>query len=176
MTVDPVARAYATIGLRPGASARELKERYRKLTKTWHPDRWANDPVSQAEAAQRMRAINDAYATLHRLQTAPTSSRVEAPAAPQAAEHRSPPPRPLTDEELDAIVGAIGSDSWVSRVLRVLAWSLPMVAAFVEIQPTRQPDLVVVPPTRRGVIMGAALFAAGVAILAHQKLTKRRGA
>jgi len=175
VTVDPVARAYATIGLRPGASARELKEQYRKLAKTWHPDRWANDPVSQAEAAQRMRAINEAYATLHRLRRTRTSRRVEAPSAPHEADHWSTSHRSLTDAELDAIVGAIGGGSYFSLVLRALAWMAPMAAAFVVIQPIRQPDLTVVGPTRSDAIIGAVLFATGVFVFVYQLLTKRRG-
>ncbi|HET9834102.1 MAG TPA: J domain-containing protein, partial [Vicinamibacterales bacterium] len=165
-------RAYATIGLRSGASARELKEQYRKLAKTWHPDRWSNDPVSQAEAAQRMRAINDAYATLHRVQTA---ARVAAPPPREhPADHWSVSHRSMTDEELDAIVRAIGSESDVSGVLRALAWMLPFAAAFVVLQPKRQTALFTTGPTRRDLVMGAILFSTGVLVLIYQKLTKRR--
>ena len=67
MAVDPVARAYATIGVPPGAPAHELKLRYKRLVRQWHPDRWTNDPAGQAEATIRMRAINDAYARLELL-------------------------------------------------------------------------------------------------------------
>jgi DnaJ-class molecular chaperone len=127
---DPIARAYAVIGLRPGASAQQLKQQYKRLVKTWHPDRWASDPVNQAEATQRMRAINEAYATLHRLRAADdVSERRTAQAPQQSAEHWSTSHRSMTDEELNAIVRAIGDESFVSMALRFAAWFVPMVAA-----------------------------------------------
>jgi len=173
VTVDPVARAYATIGLRPGASARALKEQYRKLAKTWHPDRWANDTASQAEAAQRMRAINDAYATLHRVRTVARSGNAEASTPTHSAEHWSTSHRTLDDEELDAIVRAIGSDSYFKRAIRSLAWMLPMAGALVVIQPSRSADLVAVGPNERDLIIGAVLFSVGVFAFLYQ-MTKHR--
>jgi hypothetical protein len=176
-SVDPVARAYATIGLRPGASARELKEQYKRLVKTWHPDRWANDPISQAEASQRMRAINDAYATLHRLRVDEAPRRAEPkPPAAQPIDHRPIPHRTLTDEELDAIVAAIGGDSFVSRAVSFLAWFAPMAAALVPIMPQRSGRVrsYALPNTARDWTISAVLFSTGVAVLLYQKTAKRR--
>src|SRR5689334_12108406 len=112
MAVDPIARAYATVGLRPGATARELKQQYKRLVRQWHPDRWANDPIGQAEAAGRMRLINAAYAVLQRAQP------------PSPAPH-FPAGRPLTRAEKDALIAAIGTDSPVSRAIGVLVWAMP---------------------------------------------------
>lgn len=177
MTIDLVAHAYATIGLRPGASARELKDQYRKLVKTWHPDRWANDPVNQAEAAQRMRAINAAYATLHRAQT---TRRVEPqPPAPQhdpPADHWSVSHRSMTDEELDAIVNAIGNQSYVSVALRALAWMAPLAVSYVACYRPRTVDSAPFrePLSRRDLTMGVLLFATGIGVLVWQKWSARK--
>lgn len=115
--IDPIAKAYATIGVPRGASARDLKTQYKRLVRQWHPDRWTNDPAGQAEASVRMRAINDAYATLYRL----------VPPEPHAGARVQ---RSLTKEELDALVQAIGTESQISGVIRMLVWVMPLVAFF----------------------------------------------
>ena len=175
--LDTVARAYAVIGLRPGASAQELKEQYKRLAKTWHPDRWANDPASEAEAAQRMRMINDAYATLQQAHSAKSTTRTAtapAAAAPAAASHADARPsdyRPLTDDELDALVNAIGSHRIhpVSMAARFLAWFLPMVASVVPIYQAYG----IRPTTSNDWTISASLFTGGVLVLVYQKLIKR---
>ncbi len=104
-----IARAYATLGVRPGATLEELRQRHRQLVKTWHPDRWATDPAGHAEAAQRMRAANEAYATLLELYP----STVNTP-APRVA-------RPLSQDERDALVRAIGTSNPVTIGLSLFA-------------------------------------------------------
>jgi hypothetical protein len=177
VTLDPVAHAYATIGLRPSASAQELKQQYKQLVKTWHPDRWANDPVNQAEAAQKMRAVNAAYATLHRVQT--TAAVAPKPPQEHPADHWSVSHRSMTDEELDAIVRAIGNESYVSGVLRTLAWLLPIAASYVACYSPRTVRSAPFrePLSTRDLTMGVLLFAAGIAVFVSQKWTaiKRRG-
>src|SRR5436190_2233635 len=125
-TVDPIARAYAIIGLPRGSSTRELKKQYKRLVRQWHPDRWHNDPVSQAEATARMRAINDAYATLEGLGPREPASR----SAPSPKAHRA-----LTKEELDAIVNAIGTESPIKGAVWMVIGILSMALAFFMIQP-----------------------------------------
>ena len=51
---------FAVLGLKRSATDSEIKEAYRRLAKTYHPDPNPNDP----EAGNRMRAINEAKATL----------------------------------------------------------------------------------------------------------------
>jgi hypothetical protein len=114
MAVDPIARAYATVGLRPGVTARELKQQYKRLVRQWHPDRWANDPAGQAEAAGRMRVINAAYAVLQRA---------------QRPVPRFPAGRPLSKAEKDALIEAIGTESPVSTAIGMLVWAMPLAAA-----------------------------------------------
>lgn len=36
-------RYYTIVELMPGASANEMRQTYRDLTKVWHPDRFTND-------------------------------------------------------------------------------------------------------------------------------------
>lgn len=52
---------YAVLGVRPGASALEIKSAYRKLVKQWHPDRFVHDPRSQRIAEEKLKEINEAY-------------------------------------------------------------------------------------------------------------------
>ncbi len=51
---------YEILGVRPDASAQQLKEAYRKLAFRWHPDR---NPAN-SEAISRMKDLNEAYAVL----------------------------------------------------------------------------------------------------------------
>jgi DnaJ-class molecular chaperone len=51
---------YETLDVTEKASPEEIKKTYRKLAFKYHPDRTSNDP----EATQRMKEINEAYATL----------------------------------------------------------------------------------------------------------------
>jgi WD40 repeat protein len=69
-----VYRYYEILELRPGASAKAIKQAYRRLVKQWHPDRFAiATGTEQAEAEQRIKAINEAYAYLkdHRVSGQP---------------------------------------------------------------------------------------------------------
>jgi curved DNA-binding protein CbpA len=51
---------YETLGVTKKAGPEEIKKTYRKLAFKYHPDMTGNDP----EATQRMKEINEAYATL----------------------------------------------------------------------------------------------------------------
>jgi hypothetical protein len=61
---DELERFYELLGVRPGASARELKEAYRDLAKVWHPDRFSHDPRLQRKAQEKLKEINEAYERL----------------------------------------------------------------------------------------------------------------
>lgn len=54
---------YEVLGLRRGASVSEVKDAYRKMARTWHPDRYS-DPVKKKEAERKMKNINRAYDVL----------------------------------------------------------------------------------------------------------------
>jgi hypothetical protein len=109
---DPLSRAYALLELAPGASLDLVRKQYKALVRRWHPDRFAGDPQGQSEASVRMRAINDAYHVIVQ-----RSSRTATPEAPR-------PPRPhgqpLSREEIERIVAALGTDGPVDLLLASL--------------------------------------------------------
>jgi len=56
-------RYYKILGLPPNASPRRIKEQYRKLAKTYHPDRLM-DPAEKAHFEEKFKEINEAYEAL----------------------------------------------------------------------------------------------------------------
>lgn len=54
---------YEVLGLKDGASEKEIKQAYRELVKKYHPDQYANNPLSNL-AEEKLREINEAYETL----------------------------------------------------------------------------------------------------------------
>lgn len=112
---DPVARAYAQLGVPPGTSPPRLRRQYRALVRKWHPDRFVNDPRGQAEATARMREINAAYHVI--LQSgAPPVSSVRGASGRHAESSRGP----LTRDEIERMVQAIGSAGPVETLLDAL--------------------------------------------------------
>jgi molecular chaperone DnaJ len=51
---------YDVLGVRPGATAEEIKRAYRGLVKKYHPDNYQNHPLEDL-AKEKMQEINDAY-------------------------------------------------------------------------------------------------------------------
>lgn len=118
-----VTHALATLGLRPGASEKEIKRRYRKLVKQWHPDRFASDPQGFAEATQRLRLINRAYETL-------CSERTNAAWPVQTQEHRDSSgdglgrvPYAFSREQIDEIIEALKHRDSFTDQLRADPWN-----------------------------------------------------
>jgi len=114
--MDDAQRAYAVLGLKAGTSFGEVRRRYRALAKRWHPDHHAEDAKNMNEATERMRRFNAAYRTLER-RLGKGSQR--------AADHRPAAPtpgRPLSREELDAMVESIGPDGPVDWMLDGIGW------------------------------------------------------
>jgi hypothetical protein len=133
---DDVRRAYAVFGLRAGAPAGQVRRRYKTLARQWHPDRHAREARNQAEAASRMREINAAYRRLadHLARPVQRPNAAFLDGSPGA----TPRVRPLSREELDRMVEAIGSDGpidWlldglgsVGSIVERLAFGLVVVA------------------------------------------------
>lgn len=56
---------YEVLGVSPTASDEEIKKAYRKLAKQYHPDNYTDNPLKDL-AAEKMKAINDAYDTIQK--------------------------------------------------------------------------------------------------------------
>ncbi|MEH1851846.1 MAG: DnaJ domain-containing protein [Nostoc sp.] len=54
---------YNILGLKPGASVDEVKQAYRQMAKTCHPDCFI-EPQQKLEAEEKIKEINQAYAKL----------------------------------------------------------------------------------------------------------------
>lgn len=68
---------YEILGLKLNASPEEVKKAYRRLAKTWHPDRFPNNSKEQKEAEEKFKKILEAYEVLKDYQPDVNSSTVE---------------------------------------------------------------------------------------------------
>lgn len=75
---------YEILGLRPGATQADVKQAYRTLAKTWHPDRFSHDPILKRQAEEKLKTINEAYRQLKDYQP---DRRSAAPANPASPHH-----------------------------------------------------------------------------------------
>jgi hypothetical protein len=172
--VDPTARAYAILGLAQGCAPEDLKATYRQLVKRWHPDRFAADPAGQADATARLREINGAFRIVAEGMAA---TRTAAPLGQKRATvetHPSPtthtPGRPLTRDEIDAIVGAVGVEGPVDTLLDWLGLVWPFVGAVFLVLIQRRGAA---PPSGH-TLLTVALLAWGVVLLIRRRLRSRR--
>lgn len=65
---------YEILGVSENASDEEIKKAYRKLAKQYHPDNYIDNPLKDL-AAEKMKAINEAYDTIQRQRAAGTGGR-----------------------------------------------------------------------------------------------------
>ena len=114
---DEVQRAYAVFGLRPGAPAGQVRRRYKALARLWHPDQYSGEARNETEAASRMKEINVAYRCL----ADHLGRQGRRPAADAAYLQGSPggvaSGGTLSDQELDRLVQALGSDGPIDWLL-----------------------------------------------------------
>ena len=54
---------YEILGIKPGASKDEIRSAYKTLVKKYHPDQYANNPLSDL-ASEKLKEINEAYDAL----------------------------------------------------------------------------------------------------------------
>jgi curved DNA-binding protein CbpA len=82
---------YAVLGLQPGASSAELRRKWIKLVKEWHPDRFARNSRLQSFAQEKLKKINEAYTFLRDYDPARGVSRYESskPADSYAGAYRT---------------------------------------------------------------------------------------
>ena len=66
MTRDDLLASYDILGLKPGASFREVRAAYRQLVREWHPDQFMHDESLRRTAERQMKLINLAYENLKR--------------------------------------------------------------------------------------------------------------
>jgi hypothetical protein len=55
---------FEILGLKPGASQKEIKAAYRDLAQVWHPDKYSHNPRLKEKAEAKLREIIDAYKRL----------------------------------------------------------------------------------------------------------------
>jgi len=61
---DKYINNYNTLGIQPGANWKELRDAYKNLVKTWHPDRFQQDANQKKVAEERTKEINKSYKEL----------------------------------------------------------------------------------------------------------------
>jgi hypothetical protein len=91
MSNNDLNRYYKILGLKPGASLVEIKQAYRNLVKTEHPDLFDRNPQLKRAAEEKFKKITEAYIKLkkfHRFNAANSfvnSSRTRTTTSSQAA-------------------------------------------------------------------------------------------
>ncbi len=81
--MNSIQQYYEILGLQPGASQAKVKQAYRALAKTWHPDRFSHDPILKRQAEEKLKDINQAYQQLKNYQ--PAKKSLETPPPPSAS-------------------------------------------------------------------------------------------
>jgi DnaJ-like protein len=92
--MDDLQRAFAILGLPPGASQAQVRRAYRELVRVWHPDRFTDDPRLQLSAQERLKQINEAY-RLIRAELAARPHRQQEPREAEPAPSRPAAPKPV---------------------------------------------------------------------------------
>lgn len=113
-----VATHYTLLGLHPSASAREIRQAYRDLSKLYHPD---TTELPAAIATEKFRQLNEAYATLSNVdrrqsydqkigyskvivsQPLPNLSQPQPKSSYSSSAYLDPTDRPLSPGELFAL-------------------------------------------------------------------------
>ena len=75
--MSTIKQAWQTLGLKPGADLKAVKQAYRELVQQWHPDRFVGNESAIKQADEKIKEINQAYALVkQQLLEAPPSSKV----------------------------------------------------------------------------------------------------
>jgi curved DNA-binding protein CbpA len=62
--MDELKQYFEILGLQPGCSLKKIKEAYRSMVKTWHPDQYDSYPNLKVIGQNKMKEINEAYEKL----------------------------------------------------------------------------------------------------------------
>lgn len=81
---------YTILGLKPGASAQEIKQAYRQLAKQWHPDNFPRDPIQRQQAEEKIKQINVAYEALQLADLSAATDSAQTPQTTQTASYTKP--------------------------------------------------------------------------------------
>jgi hypothetical protein len=129
---DPLARAYAILGLPRDCSQLEATKQYRRLVKRWHPDQFANDPQGQKNAAIQMREINIAFELVRQtiVQPALLESPPQTPLGRNHDESIRSFGRRLTEEQIKAVADSIGTERAFNMFFSDLCWGAAAGLAF----------------------------------------------
>jgi curved DNA-binding protein CbpA len=85
---------YQTLGIPKEASAEQIKRSYRSRVKACHPDQFPIGSEAHAEAEERIRAVNAAYAVLSNPRK---RASYDAKFTKQASPHSEPEPQHCTN-------------------------------------------------------------------------------
>ncbi len=88
---------YAVLGLKPGATLAQIRERRGQLAQQWHPDK-ETDPQRKAHLEDKMKDINNAFDFLRTFLSGAPAGPSPAPPGPQA----NPPPPPPAQKPWEA--------------------------------------------------------------------------
>ena len=96
------ARALQELALQPGATEEEIRDAYRQLVATWHPDKYQNNPAKLHEAELRIKNINAAFEKLqaNNFRTERTSRK--ASSGSKTASSTSTEDRKILSKQLEA--------------------------------------------------------------------------
>ena len=62
--MNEIDKYYQILGLKPGASEKEIVEAYKLLVKVWHPDRFSDEPNIQKNVTAKIKEIDEAFKQL----------------------------------------------------------------------------------------------------------------
>ena len=90
---------YDVLGLKPGATLVQIRERRGQLAQQWHPDK-ETDPQRKARLEDKMKDINNAFDFLKTFLSGPPTVP-PASQGPQAEAHPPPPPQKPWEAEVE---------------------------------------------------------------------------
>nr|CAD5958154.1 Chaperone protein DnaJ [Planktothrix pseudagardhii] len=129
-----IEKYYKILNLEPGASLEEVRQAYRHQALIWHPDRYPQNSILQAEAEAKFKEISHAYETLKTdlsspyptLPTPPVVTEpVEVPPTPPVVtEPVEVPPTspPLPMGWLTGVFLSYAIIAWILTTLKIPSW------------------------------------------------------